>query len=204
MPRRVTIGRQATDYEGTVQASTKSGGVLSAILMFRRFERALRYAMREQNFAAILGAALTLVVVGTLAYTLGEGWNVVDGFYFAVATLTTSSIADPELVITNSWMKVFTAFYVLVGIGILVEVARQLGFAMIEVRSKITQRTLPRRQRGTRTKAAERRVGQNQSRLRHASSAATRSAANSSDVGNRSAYTSSRVVGLSPRRAATM
>jgi uncharacterized membrane protein YkgB len=95
--------------------------------MFRRFERALRYAMREQNFAAILGAALTLVVVGTLAYTLGEGWNVVDGFYFAVATLTTSSIADPELVITNSWMKVFTAFYVLVGIGILVEVARQLG-----------------------------------------------------------------------------
>jgi hypothetical protein len=26
--------------------------VLSAILMFRRFERALRYAMREQNFAA--------------------------------------------------------------------------------------------------------------------------------------------------------
>jgi uncharacterized membrane protein YkgB len=110
--------------------------VLSAILMFRRFERALRYAMREQNFAAILGAALTLVVVGTLAYTLGEGWNVVDGFYFAVATLTTSSIADPELVITNSWMKVFTAFYVLVGIGILVEVARQLGFAMIEVRQQ--------------------------------------------------------------------
>jgi hypothetical protein len=159
--------------------------VLSAILMFRRFERALRYAMREQNFAAILGAALTLVVVGTLAYTLGEGWNVVDGFYFAVATLTTSSIADPELVITNSWMKVFTAFYVLVGIGILVEVARQLGFARSKYGSKITQRRLPRRQRGARTKAAERRVGQNQSRLRHASSAATRSAANSSDVGNR-------------------
>jgi hypothetical protein len=35
-----------------------------------------------------------------------------------------------------SWMKVFTAFYVLVGIGILVEVARQLGFAMIEVRQQ--------------------------------------------------------------------
>jgi uncharacterized membrane protein YkgB len=116
-----------------VQAATKSGDVLSAILMFRRFERALRHAIREENFAAILGASVTLVVVGTLAYTLGEGWNIVDGFYFAVATLTTSSIADPDLVITNSWLKVFTAFYVLVGIGILVEVARQLGFAMIEV-----------------------------------------------------------------------
>ncbi len=102
--------------------------------MFRRFERALRHAIREENFAALLGAALTLVVVGTVAYTLGEDWSLVNGFYFAVATLTTSSIADPALVLTNSWLKVFTAFYVLVGIGILVEVARQLGFAMIELR----------------------------------------------------------------------
>jgi uncharacterized membrane protein YkgB len=86
-----------------------------------------RYAMREQGFGALIGAALTLVVVGTLAYTLGGDWSLVNGFYFAVATLTTSSIADPDLVISNSWLKVFTAFYVLVGIGILVEVARHLG-----------------------------------------------------------------------------
>ena len=58
-----------------------------------------------------------------------------DGFYFAVATLTTSSIADPELVITSSWLKVFTALYVLVGIGILVEVAAA-GLAMIELRQQ--------------------------------------------------------------------
>jgi hypothetical protein len=54
--------------------------------------------------------------------------------YFSVATLTTSSIADPELVLTNSWLKVFTVFYILVGIGVLVEVARQLGIALIEIR----------------------------------------------------------------------
>ena len=104
--------------------------------MFRRFERALRHALLEENFAAILGSAVTLIVVGTLAYTLGEDWSLVDGFYFAVATLTTSSIADPELVITNSWLKVFTIFYILIGIGILVEVARHLGFAMIELRQQ--------------------------------------------------------------------
>jgi len=50
----------------------------------------LRYALREENLAAILGWALTLIAVGTLAYTLGEGWSFVDGFYFSVATLTTS------------------------------------------------------------------------------------------------------------------
>ena len=105
----------------------ESGAVLSAIMMFRRFEHALKHALREENFAAILGSAVTLIVVGTLAYTFGEDWSVVDGFYFAVATLTTSSIADPDLVITNSWLKIFTVFYILIGIGILVEVARQLG-----------------------------------------------------------------------------
>ena len=111
----------------------ESGRVLSALMMFHRFERALRHALLEENFAAILGSAVTLIVVGTLAYTLGEDWSLVDGFYFAVATLTTSSIADPELVITNSWLKVFTIFYILIGIGILVEVARQLGVALIHV-----------------------------------------------------------------------
>jgi hypothetical protein len=49
--------------------------------------------MREKGFGALIGAALTLVVVGTLAYTLGDDWSLVDGFYFAVATLTTPSIA---------------------------------------------------------------------------------------------------------------
>jgi len=57
---------------------------------------------------------------------------VIDGFYYAVATLTTSSIGDPKLVITDPWLKVFTAFYIL--IGILVETARRLGIAFIAAR----------------------------------------------------------------------
>ena len=57
-----------------------------------------------------------------------------DSFDFAVATLTTSSIADPKLTITGAPVKIFTVFYILVGIGILVELARQLGFAYVQVR----------------------------------------------------------------------
>ena len=34
----------------------------------------------------MFGAGLTLVVIGTVSYALGQGWNVVDAFYFAVAT----------------------------------------------------------------------------------------------------------------------
>ncbi len=58
-----------------------------------------------------------MVVVGTLPYSLGSGWSIVDGLYVAVATLTTSSILDPELTVTDPWLKAFTAGYVLVGIG---------------------------------------------------------------------------------------
>jgi hypothetical protein len=70
--------------------------MLSAILMLRRLAEALRIALREDDFGRIMSAGLALVLIGTLAYWLGEGWSVVDGLYVAVATLTTSSILDPK------------------------------------------------------------------------------------------------------------
>ena len=97
--------------------------------------RAAKYAAKEENFAVIAGAAIALILIGTATYSLGEGWNVIDGFYFAVCTLTTSSIADPNLTLTHDTLKVFTVFYVLTGIGILVELARELGVGFVEERS---------------------------------------------------------------------
>jgi uncharacterized membrane protein YkgB len=108
--------------------------VLSALLMLDRFAKAVRVAVRDEGFVQILGTGILLVVVGTLTYTFSQDWSLVDGFYFAVATLTTSSIADPDLVITGWPIKLFTVFYILVGIGILVELVRQIGFAYVEVR----------------------------------------------------------------------
>ena len=101
--------------------------------MFDRFVKALRVAVREEGFVQILGAGLLLVAVGTITYTTSPGLESRRRLY-AVATLTTSSIADPELTITGAPIKIFTVFYILVGIGILVELARQLGFAYVQVR----------------------------------------------------------------------
>jgi hypothetical protein len=115
--------------------------MLSALLMVRRFVSAMRYAFREEEFGPVLGAGALLIAIGTITYSLGKGWSVVDGFYVAVATLTTSSILDPKLVITEPWLKVFTAFYVLVGIGILVEVARRLGMGFIASRAELAERS---------------------------------------------------------------
>jgi Ion channel len=110
--------------------------MLSALMMLRRVLPALRYAMREEEFGPIMGAALLLIVIGTLTYTLSQDWEVVDSFYFSVSTLTTTSVSDPDLVLQDAWLKVFTVLYQLIGIGILVEVLRRLGLAFITVRAE--------------------------------------------------------------------
>ena len=104
--------------------------------MLGRMLAAMKYARKEENFAAVAGAAFALIFLGTVTYSFGEGWSVIDGFYFAVATLTTTGVADPHLTLTHDALKVFTAFFVLTGIGILVELARELGVGYVTEREK--------------------------------------------------------------------
>lgn len=110
--------------------------MLSGLPLLRRRAGALRRAMREEGFGRVLAAAGPPIAIGTVSYSLGEDWSVVDALHFAVATPTTPSTADPELVLTRRWTKVFTVGYILVGIGILVEVVRRLGTAFVAVRSE--------------------------------------------------------------------
>jgi hypothetical protein len=110
--------------------------MLSALMMLRRVLPAFRYAISEEEFLPILSAGLVLIVVGTLTYTLGQDWHVVDALYFSVSTLTTTSVSNPELVLTDRWLEIFTVLYQLVGIGILVEILRRLGVAFITVRKQ--------------------------------------------------------------------
>ena len=69
--------------------------------------------------------------------TLGSYLLISSTFYVAVATLTTSSIMNPNLTIDDPWLEIFTAAYVLIGIGILVEVARRLGMGFIAAREEM-------------------------------------------------------------------
>lgn len=119
--------------------------MISALLMMRRLAAALRVALRDEDFGRVLTAGLALIVVGTLAYSIGGDWSVVDGLYVAVGTLTTSSILDPDLTVTDPWLKLFTAGYVLVGIGILVELARRLGMGFMVARAEVEEAKAARR-----------------------------------------------------------
>jgi hypothetical protein len=113
--------------------------MFSALVMFRQVARALRHAIREEDFLPVLTAGAVLVTSGTVAYTLGENWHVIDALYFAVATLTTTSVADPDLVLEDHWMKLFTILYQLAGIGILVEILRRVGLSFLAVRAEERQ-----------------------------------------------------------------
>jgi Ion channel len=110
--------------------------MLSALLMFRRLAHALRYAVREEGFLPVVAAGGFLVFLGALTYTLSMDWNVVDSVYVAVSTLTTTSVSDPDLVLDDGWLKLFTVGYQLIGIGVLVEVLRRLGFAFVTVQEE--------------------------------------------------------------------
>ena len=52
------------------------------MIMWRRLMRAMRYALREEDFGAVLGAGGFLILAGTISYAVGNDWNVVDSLYF--------------------------------------------------------------------------------------------------------------------------
>ena len=79
--------------------------------------RAIWALRRDPQFASLALLAAVAIISGTGFYSLVEGLRVVDALYFSVVTLTTVGYGDfaPQTDVG----KLFTAVYVLVGIGIL-------------------------------------------------------------------------------------
>src|ERR687897_3385175 len=79
--------------------------------------RAIWALRRDPQFVSLALLAAVAIVSGTAFYSLVEGLRFVDALYFSVVTLTTVGYGDfaPQTDVG----KLFTAVYVLVGIGIL-------------------------------------------------------------------------------------
>lgn len=92
--------------------------VLFAIwLMSAHVRRAAWQALRDPRTRGLVYATLLVIVGGAVFYRAVEGWRWLDAFYFTVTTLTTVGYGD--LVPQTDAAKVFTIFYILVGLGIL-------------------------------------------------------------------------------------
>ncbi|MBI2667707.1 two pore domain potassium channel family protein [Candidatus Woesearchaeota archaeon] len=60
---------------------------------------------------------IIFLIIGTYSYHILEGWDYIDSLYFSTVTLTTIGYGD--LYPTNNVSKLFTVFFILSGVGIL-------------------------------------------------------------------------------------
>jgi voltage-gated potassium channel len=79
--------------------------------------RAIWALRRDPQFVSLALLAAVAIASGTGFYSLVEGLRLVDAFYFSVVTLTTVGYGD--FAPRTDAGKLFTAVYVLVGVGIL-------------------------------------------------------------------------------------
>src|SRR5215207_5278222 len=87
-------------------------------MMIEFFLTTFRLIRGNPQFRSLVFLVLFLLLVGTVFYSLEEGWSVVDAFYFSVTTLTTVGLGDlaPETTIG----KLFTVVYIFAGLGIII------------------------------------------------------------------------------------
>lgn len=96
------------------------------------------FLVQQRQFQAILLVAGFVISGGAVFYHYVEGFSWLDSFYFCMITLTTVGYGDfsPH---TNAG-KLFTIFYILIGIGIIATLANLL------LRNAVTRRRLKRSQ----------------------------------------------------------
>ena len=89
----------------------------------------------NQIFQAALGITIGYIALGVVTFSLLEGWNFLDTFYFVVVTLTTVGYGDQEPWV-NQGAMLFCAFYCLIGILLIGTALGIIAAEVIEARDK--------------------------------------------------------------------
>lgn len=106
--------------------------MLGLAALIRIVQRGVRSLVHDEEARGLLTLALTLIGAGAVFYHWVEELSWVDSFYFTVITLTTVGYGDISPVTTAG--KIFTMFYVLIGIGILVALVGEVARHVIKER----------------------------------------------------------------------
>ena len=83
---------------------------------FINFLKAIKNGFKDSEFRLLFILSLCALLLGTVFYTIHEGWHVIDSVYFCISTLTTVGYGD--FTPTTTLSKIFTIFYILIGLGI--------------------------------------------------------------------------------------
>lgn len=90
----------------------------------------------------VTGLAVLLIVIGSVFYWRVEGWSYIDALYFSVVTLTTVGYGDFTPSTTAG--KIFTIFYIVIGLGIIAAFLSAFATSSIDVLRKRPDRKLTR------------------------------------------------------------
>ncbi|MEL6893286.1 MAG: potassium channel family protein [Actinomycetota bacterium] len=98
----------------------------------RDLGRGLRNFWRDPAGRAVLAVAGTVIGVGTVFYRVVEDLRWIDSLYFCIITLATVGYGDISP--TTVAGKVFTMFYVVVGVGVFVALVTTTAHHLIEAK----------------------------------------------------------------------
>ncbi len=86
------------------------------------------------EIAAAISSLVSLVAIGTVVYKYLEDWTWVQSFYFSVVTLCTVGYGDFHP--TTDGSRLFTAFYILLGVAIAVSALAVMGTSYLARRDE--------------------------------------------------------------------
>ncbi|NOC85174.1 two pore domain potassium channel family protein [Ruegeria sp. HKCCD6228] len=86
-----------------------------------RITRGIGVAFKDGRVKGLLAFTTGMILWASVFYRYVEGWSWLDSIYFSVVTISTVGFGDfsPE----TAAGKIFTIFYIIVGLGIFVTAA---------------------------------------------------------------------------------
>jgi len=73
--------------------------------------------LRHKRIGYLLTFSILMVFIGTVLFSLLEGWTFIDSFYFTITTMTTVGFGD--LTVTSDVSKLVASLYMILSVPIL-------------------------------------------------------------------------------------
>jgi hypothetical protein len=107
--------------------------IAALVLMLALFQE-LKDLIKKPKYRSMMVWLLIILTLGTVFFRYVEGWSWVDALYFSVITLATIGFGD--LTPTADISKIFTIFYVFLGLSVFVSFASMLARERLEIRER--------------------------------------------------------------------
>ncbi len=90
--------------------------------------------LEDDEYRDLLITTIIILITGTIFYHYIEGWSYIDAMYFSIVTLTTIGFGDftPQ---TDAG-KIFTIFYIIAGIGIILSFINTIQHHYVHMKHK--------------------------------------------------------------------